>query len=475
MLYTNKMNNISITATYTDLYQISMSQVYYLEKKTNEEAVFDYFFRKIPFGGGYVVFAGLNTILEILEDFRFTDGDIDYLITLGIDKDFAEYLRTFRFNGSVYSVREGELVFPNEPILRVEGNIIEAQLVETILLNILNFQSLIATKAARMRTVAGDRVLADFGLRRAQGLGGYHATRAAIVGGFNATSNVKAGQDFGIPVVGTMAHAFIQAYDDELTAFRAFAKRRPDNCVLLVDTYDTLQSGVPNAITVAKEMAAQSKKLAGVRLDSGDLAYLSKRTRAMLDEAGLHDVKITASNQLDEFVIKSLLDQHAQIDIFGVGTSLVTGPPDAALDGVYKLSFANGKPRIKLSENIKKLTLPGRKQVLRVLNNGKFFGADVVTNAEEMDTEIMHHPQEPDKSLNLKDLKKEQIMHQVMSNGKIVQPLASLPEIASYCKQRLSILPDEHKRFQYPHIYKVGISAQLLSERNRLRNQFKKS
>lgn len=469
------MKNIEISATYTDLYQISMAQVYFLEGKANEHAVFDYFFRKIPFGGGYVIFAGLHSVLEILEDFRFTNDDIEYLRSIGIDEAFAKYLKTFRFNGSVYAAQEGEPVFPNEPILRVEGNIIEAQLVETTLLNILNFQSLIATKAARMRTVAGDRLLADFGLRRAQGLGGYHATRAAIVGGFNATSNVKAALDFDVKVVGTMAHAFVQSYDDELTAFRAFAKRRPDNCVLLVDTYDTLKSGVPNAITVAKEMAADSKKLSGVRLDSGDLAYLSKRTRAMLDEAGLHDVKITVSNQLDEHVIKSLLDQNAQIDIFGVGTSLVTAPPDAALDGVYKLSFANGKARIKLSENLKKLTLPGKKQVLRVLNNGKFFGADVVTIQGETDVDVMHHPFEPDKSLSLKNLKKEPLLHQVMADGKVTASQPGLPEIAAYSAERLKMLPEEHKRFEYPHIYKVGISDQLLAERNRLRNQYKKS
>ena len=372
-------------------------------------------------------------------------------------------------------MKEGEIIFPNEPVLRVEGNILEAQLIETALLNLLNFQSLIATKAARIRFVAGNRTLSDFGLRRAQALGGYHATRAAIVGGFNSTSNVKAARDYGIPVVGTMAHSFIQSYDNELSAFRDFAANRPDNCFLLVDTYDTLKSGVPNAITVAREMVQRSQQLAGIRLDSGDLAYLSKQARKMLDDAGLHDVKINASNQLDEYVIKSLLDQQAPIDAFGVGTSLVTGPPDAALDGVYKLTLADDKPRIKLSENLKKITLPDKKQVYRLLNGtDKFFGADVIALHDETNPGMMHHPFEPDKSLDLTGLKQEPLLHKVMENGKIVSEQPTLTEIANYCQQRLRLLPDEHKRFHNPHIYKVGISENLRDERNQLRNRYKK-
>lgn len=469
------MKDFAFTATYTDLYQISMSQVYFLERKNSGEAVFDYFFRKNPFSGGYSVFAGLMDLLNILQDLKFTTDDITYLKSIGVEKQFADHLKGFSFRGAIYAAREGEIVFPNEPVLRVEGNIVEAQLIETVLLNILNFQSLVATKAARIRSVAGERILCDFGLRRSQGLGGYHASRASIIGGFNATSNVKAGQDFGIPVVGTMAHAFIQSYDDELTAFRDFAKHMPANCFLLVDTYDTLKSGVPNAIVVAKEMASRSQKLAGIRLDSGDLAYLSKQTRAMLDSEGLHDIKITASNQLDEHVIKSLLDQHAPIDVFGVGTSLVTGPPDAALDGVYKLAFANGKPRIKLSENLRKITLPGKKQVYRIITtSGKFFGADVITTADESIPTVMHHPFEPEKSLDLKGLKQEPLLHKVMENGKILIDKRPLADIASYCSQRLEMLPDEHKRFNNPHIYKVGISEHLRNQRTQLRNQYRK-
>lgn len=476
MLATFPMTSLTITATYTDLYQISMAQVYYLTGKSTHEAVFDYFFRKLPFQGGYTVFAGLGDLLNIVQDLHFTTDDIAYLKdVVKIDREFAEHLQAFRFRGTIYAAKEGEIVFPNEPVLRVEGTILEAQLIETILLNVLNFQSLIATKAARVRFVAGTRILSDFGLRRSQGLGGYSATRAAIVGGFNSTSNVKAARDFNIPVVGTMAHSFIQSYDDELTAFRDFARHRPEHCVLLVDTYDTLRSGIPNAITVAKEMKQRSQKLQGIRLDSGDLAYLSKQARRMLDDEGLHDVKITASNQLDEYVIKSLMDQQAPIDVFGVGTSLVTGPPDAALDGVYKLAFADGKPRIKLSENLKKITLPDKKQVFRTINGaGKFFGADVIASSEETQPALMHHPYEPDKSLDLKGLKQEPLLQKVMENGKIIGSLPSLSETAAYCQQRLTMLPDEHKRFEYPHIYKVGISEKLRDQRNQLKNQYKK-
>ena len=469
------MKDFSITATYTDLYQLTMGQVYYLKGSSTRRAVFDYFFRKNPFEGGYVVFAGLGALLPILESLHFSAQDLEYLRSIGLHADFVNHLKKFRFKGTVYAAREGEVVFPGEPIVRVEGSMLEAQIVETVLLNFLNFQSLVATKAARIRSVAGDKMLSDFGLRRAQGLGGYHAARAAMVGGFQSTSNVRAALDFSIPAAGTMAHSFVQSYDDELSAFRDFAEKRPDNCVLLVDTYDTLRSGVPNAITVAKEMEKRSQKLGAIRLDSGDLAYLSKQTRKMLDEAGLQYVAIAASNQLDEHVIKSLQDQEAPIDFYGVGTSLVTCPPDSALDGVYKLAFADGKPRIKLSENIKKITLPHKKQVYRILqNDGNFFGADFVSLDDETDVAMMHHPVDPEKSLSLNGLKKEKLLHQVMVEGKITDALPSLKQISEYCVQQLARLAPEHKRFQNPHIYKVGISTRLRDLRNELRLQHKK-
>jgi nicotinate phosphoribosyltransferase len=472
--YFTPMKNFSISGTYTDLYQLTMGQVYFLKGTSRNEAVFDYFFRKLPFSGGYVVFAGLGDLLPILQDLHFTKDDLDYLKKIGLHPDFIEHLSNFRFQGSINAAREGEVVFPNEPVVRVEGTILEAQIVETVLLNILNFESLVATKAARMRMAAGKKILSDFGLRRAQGLGGYHAARAAIVGGFDSTSNMKAGHDFDIPVAGTMAHSFIQSYESELSAFRDFAEERSATCVLLVDTYDTLRSGVPNAITVAKEMELRSQKLQGIRLDSGDLAYLSKQARKMLDEAGLNYVTITASNQLDEYVIKSLQDQQAPIDVFGVGTSLVTCPPDAALDGVYKLAYADGKPRIKLSENLTKITLPDKKQVHRVLNEGEiFFSADLVSLHDEINVEMLYHPADPDKFLSLKGMKREPLLHRVMAQGKILHTPPSLKEISTYCMNRLARLPQEHKRFHNPHIYKVGISERLRNLRNELKLQFK--
>ena len=457
------------TATYTDQYQLSMAQVYFKNGQKDQQAVFDYYFRKLPFKSGYAIFSGLEDLLEILSTLRFSEDDLQFLKEQGFEKDFLEYLKNFQFKGKIYSVKEGDIVFPTRPILQVEASIIEAQIIETILLNLLNFQTLIATKASRMRLVAGDATLLDFGLRRAQASGGYFATRAAIIGGFNGTSNVVAGKDFDIPVSGTMAHSFVQSYDDELTAFRDFAEGRPENCVLLVDTYNTLKSGIPNAVKVAKEMEGRGQKLMAVRLDSGDLSYFAKESRKMLDAAELDYVKIAASNQLDEHVIKSLLEQQAPIDIFGVGTNLVTGDPDGALDGVYKLAFSAGKPRIKISESIIKITLPHKKQVFRIKDeNGKCIGADAIGLYHEDKIEEMHHPFEPYKSMNLKHYKQEALLELVMDDGKVLQEKRSLSEISEYSISRLSELPIEYKRFNNPHIYKIGISETLKDERDQL-------
>ena len=463
------------TATYTDKYQLTMAQVYFLKGHKDTEAVFDYFFRKLPFNGGYAIFAGLEDLLNILDILRFDKEDLAFLKRQGYHPDFIRYLEKFRFTGNVYSSIEGDLVFPVRPVLQIEANIIEAQIIETLLLNILNFQTLIATKASRMRQAAESRNLIDFGLRRAQGPGGYYASRAAFIGGFDSTSNVRAGRDYDIPLSGTMAHSFIESYDDELSAFTHFAEVHPDDCVLIVDTYDTLKSGIPNAIAVAKKMEEKGLRLNGIRLDSGDLAYLAKESRRRLDSAGLNYVKIAVSNQLDEYIIKSLLEQQAPIDVFGVGTSLVTGHPDGALDGVYKLAFANGKPRIKLSENVSKITLPYRKQVFRIHdNNGKFVGADVVTIADEPEVDIMYHPMYPLKSLSLIKHIKEPLLQKVMGDGLRLNNPLSLSEIAQYSRNRLEKLPEEYKRFDNPHIYKVGISKKMQSERDRLIDEFKK-
>jgi nicotinate phosphoribosyltransferase len=446
-----------------------MSQTYYLKGFEERRVIFDYFFRKLPFKGGYAIFAGLEILLELLKDLQFEESDIEYLTKQKFDPRFLEYLKKFRFKGTIFSSLEGDIVFPTRPILTVEANIIEAQLIETLMLNLLNYQTLIATKASRMRRSAGDLTLIDFGMRRAHGPAAYYASRAAAIGGFDATSNVKAGKDFDIPVSGTMAHSFIQSFDDELSAFRYFAEVRPDDTVLLVDTYDTLRSGMPNAIKVGKEMESRGERLKGIRLDSGDLAYLAKQSRKMLDDAGMNYVKIAASNQLDEFVIKSLLDQNAPIDVFGVGTSLVTGQPDAALDGVYKLAFINGKPCIKLSENTAKITLPHKKQVYRMYNsNQESVGADVITFWDETDVESMHHPFDPQKAIKFNDCTKDPLLHMVMKNGERIEEPKSIKEIARFSSVRLNELQEEYKRFHNPHIYKVGLSNKLYEKRNEL-------
>ncbi len=461
-----------IRASYTDLYQIAMGQAWYREGLADQPAQFDYFFRRLPFDGGYCVFAGLGDVLEILADWRFDGDDIDYLAGRGFEADYLRHLRDFRFRGSLHAPREGEVVFSTEPVVRVEGRILEAQLIETMLLNVLNYQSLIATKAARMRSVAGDAVLSDFGLRRAQGPGGVMAARAAVIGGFDSTSNVYAAQKYGLRAEGTMAHSFIQWHADELTAFRRFAEARPKETVLLVDTYDTLQSGVPHAITVAKEMEQRGDHLRAIRLDSGDLAFFARRARAMLDDAGLGYVRIAASNQLDEHVIRSLRQQEAPIDIFGVGTSLVTGHPDGALDGVYKLASADGEPRIKLSENLAKVTLPGRKQVHRFFDHGgQFFGVDGISLEEESPPVHLTHPYEEHKSLHCRAARSEPLLTPVMEHGEAVQAAQRIDEVKEYAAVRLALLPPEYRRFENPHIYKVGISDQLKTLRNTLRNQ----
>ncbi len=466
---------IDYTASCTDQYQLSMARVYFRSGKAGQKAIFDYFFRKLPFDGGYAVFAGLDDLIDILEELRFDDKDTGLLEEYGFPADFLNYLKDFRFRGNIYSCLEGDIVFPTMPVLQVEANIIEAQIIETLLLNILNFQTLIATKASRMRMVAGNRKLVDFGLRRAQGPGGYYASRAAVIGGFDATSNVRAGLDYHIPISGTMAHSFIQSYDDELSAFRDFAKEHSRNCVLLVDTYDTINTGIPNAIKTGLEMEKRGEKLKGIRLDSGDLAYLAKEARKCLDDAGLDYVKIAASNQLDEHVIKSLIDQEAPIDLFGVGTSLVIGRPDAALDGVYKLSRAFGKPRIKLSESIGKITLPDKKQVYRLVNDREeWIGANAIALEDEKDFENIHSPFEPDKSMSIEGLKKIPLLEKVMGNGKRTKEKRSLKDISTFRQQKINQLPWEYKRFENPHIYKIGISDGLKAERDKLINHHKK-
>jgi nicotinate phosphoribosyltransferase len=478
MLYGKMPIVLNHWGLYTDFYELAMAQGYYLCGRKNERAAFNYFFRTNPFNGGYTVFAGLQDLLSALTEFNFSDEDIRYLADQGMQKEFLEYLTHFQFSGSINSVSEGEIVFPNEPILQVEGNIIECQLIESLLLNFLNFESLIATKAFRIKQVAGTKTFSDFGLRRAQGLGAIHASRASVIGGASSTSNVLAGKLFDIPVSGTQAHSWIQSFVNELEAFRIFAKTNPDNSVLLVDTINTLKSGVPNAIIVAKEMEKEGHRLRAIRLDSGDLAYLSKKARKMLDDAGLKYVKIIASNQLDEHVIKSLLhDQHAAIDAFGVGTELITGKKNAALDGVYKLVEVNGLPKMKLSENIEKTTLPGKKQLYRCYDHEGMFYRDAILLAGEdpKEAEIIYDPVHSEKNTIIKSLVKEPLLMPVVDNGKVVVEKQSLAEIHSYLIKRAALLPKEHFRFISPHIYKTGISEKLMDLRNTLKNQLQLS
>jgi nicotinate phosphoribosyltransferase len=461
-------------ALYTDLYELTMAQAYFYSGKKDKTATFDYFFRANPYEGGYAIFAGLNTLIDTLQNFKFTQNDIDFLRKNGFKEEFLNYLRDFSLSITVSGVREGEVVFPIEPILKVEGNIIECQLVETIFLNYLNFETLIATKASRIKKSAGNKLFSDFGLRRAQGIGGIQASRAAYIGGADATSNVLSGYLFNIKTNGTQAHSWIQSFDDELTAFRKYVEVFPENSILLVDTYDTLNSGVPNAIKVGHELKEKGYTLKGVRLDSGDLAYLSKKTRKMLDDAGFKETIILASNQLDEYLIRSLNEQNAPIDGYGIGTELITGKKTAALDGVYKLSEFNNEPRLKLSDTFQKISIPGNKKIYRYFDKEGLFYADGIALNDENETKIIHHPYERNVKCNLEGYTKENIYHTFIENGKIKEREKDVNQIKKYVIKRMKQLPDEHKRFEKPHIYKVGISEKLNNIRNNMVNQIKR-
>lgn len=461
-------------ALYTDLYELTMAQGYFLSGTHSTPANFDYFFRSLPFKGGFVIFAGLDDVLKVLKNFRFHSEELNYLKEKGFRNEFLDYLEKFSFKGNLHSVKEGEIVFPNEPILQVQGSMLEAQLLETLILNLVNFESLIATKTARI-CQATDKAVVDFGLRRAHGTGGMQAAKAAVIGGAVGTSNVLAGFQENIPISGTMAHSWIQFFGSELEAFRKYAEFYPDSTILLVDTYDTLKSGVPNAIKVAKELEQKGHRLAGVRLDSGDLAYLAKETRKILDAEGLRYVKILVSNKLDEYVIKSLTEQGAPIDMFGVGTKLITAYDDPALDGVYKLSVAGTEPVLKISENISKTTLPAKKKVLRFYNEDNSFNCDgIYLHDEEISTKLFH-PYKPVTEKDVSGLRYENILHSFVENGEQVKEVPSISESAEYAKNELAKLNSEHKRFDNPHEYKVGVSRKLLELRNTIINKHNES
>ncbi len=465
--------NMDFSALYTDLYELTMSQAYYFSDKKDDVACFDYYFRSNPFKGGYTIFAGLSDFLNLLQNFRFRKEHIEYLKENGFHKDFLDFLLNFKFSGTIYAFREGEIVFPDEPIIRVEGKIIECQLIETLLLNIINFESLIATKTSRIVFAANGKPVIDFGLRRSQGFGSIQASKAAVIGGATGTSNTLAGFLYNIPVKGTHAHSWVQSFESEYEAFKKFAENWPDNSILLIDTFDTINSGLPNAIKVAKEMEKNDKRLLGVRLDSGDFSYLSKKVRAILDENSLNYVKIVVSNQLDEYTIQSLLNQDAPIDVFGVGTRLITAYDQPALDGVYKLSALNNMPKIKISDNIEKVNIPGIKKVRRYIDrNGKFLIDGVLLNNEEK-IKILTHSFIAYKKANIAKNSYENLMKPVFINNKILNNNFSVEEIAEYKNKRFEKLNNEHKRFVNPHIYRVGLSKKLWTLKDKMIKQYK--
>nr|WGD62248.1 nicotinate phosphoribosyltransferase [Bacillus subtilis] len=461
---------------HTDLYQINMAETYWRDGIHEKKAIFELFFRRLPFENGYAVFAGLEKAIEYLENFKFTDSDLSYLQDeLGYHEDFIEYLRGLSFTGSLYSMKEGELVFNNEPIMRVEAPLVEARLIETALLNIVNYQTLIATKVARIKGVIGDEVALEFGTRRAHEMdAAMWGARAALIGGFSATSNVRAGKRFNIPVSGTHAHALVQAYRDEYTAFKKYAETHKD-CVFLVDTYDTLRSGMPNAIRVAKEFGDRINFI-GIRLDSGDLAYLSKKARKMLDEAGFTDAKVIASSDLDEHTIMNLKAQGARIDVWGVGTKLITAYDQPALGAVYKLVAIeeDGKmvDTIKISSNPEKVTTPGRKKVYRIINQSNHHseGDYIALYDEQVNDQKrlrMFHPVHTFISKFVTNFYAKDLHELIFEKGILCYQNPEISDIQQYVQDNLSLLWEEYKRISKPEEYPVDLSEDCWSNKMR--------
>lgn len=470
----------------TDLYELTMMQGYY-EKGQNENVIFDVFFRQNPCNNGYSVCAGLDQVIDYIKNLHFTYDDVDYLRGLGIFKeDFLHYLSGFHFSGDIYAIPEGTVVFPKEPLLKVVTPIMEAQLVETAILNIINHQSLIATKTSRIVFAANGDGIMEFGLRRAQGPdAGLYGARAAMIGGCVGTSNVLAGQMFDVPVMGTHAHSWIMSFPDEYTAFKTYAEMYPDNCTLLVDTYDTLKSGVPNAIRVFQEFKDAGKPLIkyGIRLDSGDLAYLSKEARKMLDEAGFPEATICASNDLDEFLLHDLKMQGAAIDSWGVGTNLITSKDCPSFGGVYKLAAIQNEkgefvPKIKISENTEKITNPGNKTIYRIYEkaSGKI-KADLICFADEVidpkQDLLLFDPMDTWKKTKLAGgtYTVREILLPIFKNGECLYKSPTLKEIAAYCREEKDTLWDETKRLFYPHRVYVDLSQKLYAVKQSLLDQ----
>lgn len=453
---------------HTDLYQINMGETYWNDGIQDQMTIFDVYFRKMPFDSGYAVFAGLQRVIDYVSNFKFTDTDIEYLREQGYKEDYLAYLKDLRFTGNIRSMQEGEICFNNEPLMRIEAPLIQAQLLETAILNIINFQTLIATKASRIKNVVGDDIVMEFGTRRAQEMdAAVWGARAAYVAGFDSTSNVRAGKLFGIPISGTHAHSMVQAYDDEYTAFKKYAECHK-NCVFLVDTFHTLKSGVPNAIRVAKELGNKIN-FVGIRLDSGDLSYLSKEARKMLDAAGFTDAIIFASNDLDEATILNLKQQDCKVTAWGIGTKLITAYDQPALGAVYKLTAiqdSNGvyDDRIKISNNAEKITTPGKKNVYRIINNktGKSEG-DFITLEHEDPTswnEVkMFHPIYTYKQKIIKDFTAKPLHVDIFTDGQLVYDVPTLEEVRTYHIDSLSVIWEETMRFLNPEEYPVDLST----------------
>ena len=469
------MNKYLGDALHTDLYQINMGYAYFKDGIHERKSYFDVYFRKIPFGGGYAVFAGLAKIIDYVNSFKFTESDIDFLRQLGYEEDYLNYLSDMKFTGDIRSVKEGEIVFGNEPLIRVEAPLIQAQIMETAILNIVNYQILIATKAARIKYLCPDEVCMEFGTRRAHEFdAAIWGTRASIIGGFNATSNVKAAKLFNIPCSGTHAHSFVQAYEDEKTAFKKYAAAHKD-CYFLVDTYDTLRSGIPTAIEVANELKDEINFL-GIRLDSGDIAYLSKEARKMLDAAGYPDAKIVASNDLDEDTITHLKQQGAKIDAWGVGTKLITAYDNPALGAVYKLACleddnGNMVDRLKVSENPAKLTIPGIKRVYRIINKdtGMAAGDYIALENEDVSAEAsikLFHPTHTYLEKEVKNFEIRDLHTDIFINGEQVYDVPTVHESAQYFKENKELLWNEYLRLLNPEFYPVDLSVTCWNNRN---------
>ncbi len=473
----SKIYRVSLSLL-TDFYQLTMTYGYWKKNIYNKEACFNVFFRERPFKSGYAVSCGLEYVIDFLKNIKFTDDDLKYLKKLKTDNnkkifddEFLKFLKSFKFKCDIDAVEEGRLVFPNEPIFRVKGPLYQCQLIESAIVNILNFQTLIATKACRMNVVSSGDPIFEFGLRRAQGIdGALAASRASYIGGCSSTSNVLAGKIFNIPVSGTHSHSWILSHDSEIEAFRSFSEVMPDNCILLVDTYDTLK-GVENAIEIGRELKKINKKLLGIRIDSGDLSYLSKKSRKLLDKNGFEDVKIIASNDIDEFILSSLKQQKSKVTVWGIGTRLVTAYDNPSLGLVCKLSAIKENKfwikKIKLSEQKIKINNPGILQVHRYIKEGKYDGDMIVDELINNPNSTMIHPHDSTKVKRFsKNIKYIKLLVPIFRNGKSVYKNPSILKIKKLLSSELNKIDNSIKRLHNPHLYKVGLEKKLYNEKN---------